>query len=145
MVTPEAAWPDIHMVEVVRSCPELCRFCLASYLTLPFRTPSLDDGLIPAVEKGLQATKRLGLLGASVTQHPQFTDLLHWLDQDRFDDTRVSVSSVRAATVTPELGRILSKRGSRSLTIAIESGSERMREVVNKKLTTEAILSLIHI
>ena len=139
VVTPEAAWPDIHMVEVVRSCPELCRFCLASYLTLPFRTPSLDDGLIPAVEKGLQATKRLGLLGASVTQHPQFADLLHWLDQDRFDGTRVSVSSVRAATVTPELGRILAKRGSRSLTIAIESGSERMREVVNKKLTTEAI------
>ena len=139
VVTPEAAWPDIHMVEVVRSCPELCRFCLASYLTLPFRTPSLDDGLIPAVEKGLQATKRLGLLGASVTQHPQFADLLHWLDQDRFDGTRVSVSSVRASTVTPELGRILAKRGSRSLTIAIESGSERMREVVNKKLTTEAI------
>ena len=55
VVTPEAAWPDIHMVEVVRSCPELCRFCLASYLTLPFRTPSLDDGLIPAVEKGLQS------------------------------------------------------------------------------------------
>ena len=139
VITPEAAWPDIHMVEVVRSCPELCRFCLASYLTLPFRTPSLDDGLIPAVEKGLSATKRLGLLGASVTQHPQFADLLHWLDGDRFDDTRVSVSSVRAATVTPELGRILAKRGSKSLTIAIESGSERMREVVNKKLATEEI------
>ena len=101
VITPEAAWPDIHMVEVVRSCPELCRFCLASYLTLPFRTPSLDDGLIPAVEKGLTATQRLGLLGASVTQHPQFADLLHWLDGDRFEGTRVSVSSVRAATVTP--------------------------------------------
>ena len=139
VITPEAAWPSIHMVEVVRSCPELCRFCLASYLTLPFRTPSLDDGLIPAVEKGLAATQRLGLLGASVTQHPQFADLLAWLDQDRFEGTRVSVSSVRAATVTAELGRILAKRGSKSLTIAIESGSERMRQVVNKKLATEEI------
>lgn len=139
VITPAAAWPSIHMVEVARSCPELCRFCLASYLTLPFRTPSLDDGLIPAVEKGLAATQRLGLLGASVTQHPQFADLLAWLDQDRFEGTRVSVSSVRAATVTPELGRILAKRGSKSLTIAIESGSERMRQVVNKKLATEEI------
>ena len=139
VITPEAAWPEIHMVEVVRSCPELCRFCLASYLTLPFRTPSLDDGLIPAVEKGLAVTPRLGLLGASVTQHPQFDALLQWLDQDRFDGIRVSVSSVRAATVTPQLSRILAKRGSKSLTIAIESGSERMREVVNKKLTTEEI------
>jgi radical SAM superfamily enzyme YgiQ (UPF0313 family) len=141
VITPEAAWPSIHMVEVVRSCPELCRFCLASYLTLPFRTPSLDDGLIPAVEKGLAATQRLGLLGASVTQHPQFGELLSWLDQDRFEGTRVSVSSVRAATVTPELGRILAKRGSRSLTIAIESGSERLRTVVNKKLDTDEIFA----
>ena len=141
VVTPEAAWPSIHMVEVVRSCPELCRFCLASYLTLPFRTPSLDDGLMPAVEKGLAVTQRLGLLGASVTQHPQFPDLLAWLDQDRFDGIRVSVSSVRAATVTPQLGRILAKRGSKSLTIAIESGSERMRTVVNKKLSTEEIFA----
>jgi radical SAM superfamily enzyme YgiQ (UPF0313 family) len=141
VITPEAAWPSIHMVEVVRSCPELCRFCLASYLTLPFRTPSLEDGLIPAVEKGLVATQRLGLLGASVTQHPQFADLLAWLDQDRFEGTRVSVSSVRAATVTAELCRILAKRGSKSLTIAIESGSERMRQVVNKKLSSEEIYS----
>ena len=139
VLTPEAAWPSIHMVEVVRSCPELCRFCLASYLTLPFRTPSLDDGLIPAVEAGLGATQRLGLLGASVTQHPQFAELLQWLDHERFEGTRVSVSSVRAATVTQELGRILAKRGSKSLTIAIESGSERMRQVVNKKLATEEI------
>ncbi|MFM7085415.1 MAG: B12-binding domain-containing radical SAM protein [Cyanobium sp.] len=139
VITPEAAWPSIHMVEVVRSCPELCRFCLASYLTLPFRTASLEDGLIPAVELGLAATRRLGLLGASVTQHPQFSDLLHWLDQDRFADTHVSVSSVRAATVTPQLASILARRGSRSLTIAIESGSERMRQVVNKKLASEEI------
>ena len=139
VITPAAAWPDIHMVEVVRSCPELCRFCLASYLTLPFRTPSLDDGLIPAVERGLKATRRLGLLGASVTQHPQFDELLRWLNTDRFNDVRVSVSSVRAATVTPALASGLANRGSKSLTIAIESGSERMRRVVNKKLSSEEI------
>ncbi|MGK7935728.1 MAG: radical SAM protein, partial [Xenococcaceae cyanobacterium] len=37
VVTEKAAWENIYMVEVVRSCPEMCRFCLASYLTLPFR------------------------------------------------------------------------------------------------------------
>lgn len=139
VITPEAAWPSIHLVEVARSCPELCRFCLASYLTLPFRTASLDDGLIPAVEAGLSATRRLGLLGASVTQHPQFEDLLGWLGQPRFDDLRVSVSSVRAATVTPTLATSLAARGSQSLTIAIESGSDRMRTLVNKKLSRDEI------
>ncbi|MDJ0557969.1 MAG: radical SAM protein, partial [Microcystis sp. M53599_WE4] len=65
VVTKQAAWENIYMVEVVRSCPEMCRFCLASYLTLPFRTASLES-LIPAIEKGLKVTDRLGLLGASV-------------------------------------------------------------------------------
>ena len=139
VITPKAAWPDIHMVEVVRSCPELCRFCLASYLTLPFRAPSVDNSLIPAVEKGLSATKRLGLLGASVTQHPQFEELLQWLNKKRFENTRISISSVRAATVTPNLSSVLANRGSRSLTIAIESGSPRIREVINKKLSDEEI------
>ncbi|MFO0059124.1 MAG: B12-binding domain-containing radical SAM protein [Cyanobacteriota bacterium] len=141
VITPEAAWPSIHMGEVVRSCPELCRFCLASYLTLPFRTARLEEGLIPAVEKGLAVTRRLGLLGASVTQHPQFDELLIWLDQERFADVRVSVSSVRAATVTPPLSRILANRGCRSLTVAIESGSDRLRSVVNKKLDRQEIFT----
>ena len=74
----------------------------------------------------MQATRRLGLLGASVTQHPQFNDLLRWLNSER-SVMCASVSSVRAATVTP--GLALANRGSKSLTIAIESGSERMRVV----------------
>jgi len=141
VITPDAVWPNIHMVEVVRSCPELCRFCMASYLTLPFRSSSLNDGLIPAVEKGLSTTKRLGLLGASVTQHPQFFDLLDWLNHDRFENIHLSVSSVRAATVNQKMTTILSRRGSKSLTIAIESGSQRIRNVVNKKLSEEEIFA----
>jgi radical SAM superfamily enzyme YgiQ (UPF0313 family) len=74
-----------------------------------------------------------------VTQHPQFDELLQWLDGPAGDGVRLSVSSVRAATVTAELTRILARRGSRSLTMAIESGSERLRQVVNKKLSGEAI------
>ena len=121
-ITPDSAWPNIHMVEVVRSCPELCRFCLASYLTLPFRSPSIETGLIPAIEKGLNATKRIGLLGASVTQHPQFSELLNWLSQDGFEDMRLSLSSVRATTVNKKMTSILARRNCKSITIAIESG-----------------------
>ncbi len=141
VITPEAAWPSIHMVEVVRSCPELCRFCLASYLTLPFRSSSLEDGLIPAVEKGLFATKRIGLLGASVSQHPQFEDLLKWLNQEKFNDIQLSLSSVRASTVSLEMAKVLYNRGCKSITIAIESGSEKLRKIINKKLIEEEIFS----
>lgn len=140
VVTEKAAWENIYMVEVVRSCPEMCRFCLASYLTLPFRTASLEDSLIPAIERGLQVTHRLGLLGASVTQHPEFELLLDYLDQPQYDDVRLSVASVRTNTVTEKLARSLVKHDTRSITIAVESGSDRLRRIINKKLENDEIV-----
>ncbi|EAZ88471.1 B12-binding domain-containing radical SAM protein [Crocosphaera chwakensis] len=140
VVTEKAAWENIYMVEVVRSCPEMCRFCLASYLTLPFRTASLEGSLIPAIEKGLQVTKRIGLLGASVTQHPEFNDLLDYLHQPKYEDVRVSIASVRTNTLTEKLAKILSDRHTKSVTIAVESGSEKIRKIINKKLENEEII-----
>jgi len=140
VVTEKAAWENIFMVEVVRSCPEMCRFCMASYLTLPFRTASLTDSLIPAIEKGLQVTNRLGLLGASVTQHPEFETLLDYISQPKYDDVRLSIASVRTNTVTEQLAKTLAKRDTRSLTIAVESGSEKIRQIINKKLHNDEII-----
>lgn len=140
VVTEKAAWENIFMVEVVRSCPEMCRFCLASYLTLPFRVADVEDSLIPAIEQGLTVTNRLGLLGASVTQHPEFESLLDHLNQPKFDDVRISLSSVRTNTVTEKLTRTLVKHDAKSITIAVESGSDRVRKIVNKKLETDEIV-----
>jgi radical SAM superfamily enzyme YgiQ (UPF0313 family) len=140
VVTEKAAWENIYMVEVVRSCPEMCRFCLASYLTLPFRTASLESSLIPAIEKGLEVTNRLGLLGASVTQHPEFETLLDYISQPKYDDVRLSIASVRTNTVTVQLAETLTKRDTRSLTIAVESGSEKIRQIINKKLHNDEII-----
>ncbi|CAI5533424.1 unnamed protein product [Closterium sp. Naga37s-1] len=107
--------------EVVRSCPEVCRFCLASYSSLPFRPAALEDHLIPAIERGLQVTNRIGLLGASVTQHPHFDSLLSYLLQPHMKDIRLSIASVRTNTVTAKLAAALAQSGTRSLTIAVES------------------------
>lgn len=139
VVTEKAAWENIFMVEVVRSCPEMCRFCLASYLTLPFRAASLEASLIPAIERGLQATRRLGLLGASITQHPEFETLLDYINRPEYDDVRLSMSSVRTNTVNEKLAKTLVEHGSKSVTIAIESGSQKVRDIVNKKLDTAEI------
>jgi radical SAM superfamily enzyme YgiQ (UPF0313 family) len=139
VVTPRAAWENIYMVEVVRSCPEMCRFCLASYLTLPFRTASIDS-LIDAIDRGLTVTNRLGLLGASVTQHPQFSSLLEHLAQPKYEQVRLSLASVRTNTVTEQLATTLAKRDTKSITIAVESGSEKIREIINKKLSNAEII-----
>jgi len=139
VVTPHSAWENIHMVEAVRSCPEMCRFCLASYATLPFRASPVDE-LIPAMAAGLAVTDRLGILGASVTQHPQFGALVEELaDDTKYAGVRVSLSSVRTNTVSEALARMLVARGSKSITVAVESGSARLRTIINKKLDTPDI------
>lgn len=140
VVTEKAAWENIYMVEVVRSCPEMCRFCLASYSTLPFRVADVEASLIPAIERGLKVTNRLGLLGASVTQHPEFEALLDYLNRPEYDDVRVSLASVRTNTVTPKLAETLVKHDTKSVTIAVESGSDRLRQIINKKLTNDEII-----
>jgi radical SAM superfamily enzyme YgiQ (UPF0313 family) len=140
VVTQKAAWENIYMVEVVRSCPEMCRFCLASYLTLPFRVADVEESLIPVIARGLQVTDRLGLLGASVSQHPEFDTLLDYLNRPEYDQMRLSIASVRTNTVTPKLAETLVKHDTRSITIAVESGSDRIRQIINKKLTNEEII-----
>lgn len=127
------------MVEAVRSCPEMCRFCLASYATLPFRAAHVDEGLIPAIEAGLKHTDRLGILGASITQHPHFDDLIERLSDEKYKDVRISISSVRTNTVTEKLAKLLVDHDSRSITVAVESGSERLRDIINKKLSNTEI------
>lgn len=140
VVTEAAAWPGIYMVEVVRSCPEMCRFCLASYLTLPFRTPSVEETLIPAIAQGLTVTHRIGLLGASVTQHPEFEALLDYFNHPEREQVQLNIASVRTNTVTPKLAQTLVNHQTRSITIAIESGSESLRQIINKKLENQEIL-----
>ncbi len=140
VIAPDSAWQDTGLLEVVRSCPEMCKFCLASFASLPFRAPQLWEDLIPKVQKLREHSSKIGLLGASVSQHPRFMDLLHYLSEHQAD-TQLQVASVRASTVSKNMTDILASLGVRNLTIAIESGSERLREDINKKLAEEYIFS----
>ncbi|MBU6197172.1 MAG: radical SAM protein [Cyanobacteria bacterium REEB446] len=140
VIAPDAYWEDTALLEVVRSCPEMCRFCLASYLTLPFRKPDINSVLIPNVEYLLKFTNKIGLLGPSVTQHPEFIELLKYLVAHP-KKPQAQVASMRAGTVTLEMAELLVELGVKSMTIAIESGSERLREIMNKKLSEAEIFT----
>ncbi len=140
VIALDSVWQDTALLEVVRSCPEMCRFCLASYLALPFRVPDLTGDLIPKVNELLKHTNNIGLLGASVTQHPEFIDLLKYLTSKKADrELKVQVASMRASTITQEMCELLVGLGVKNLTIAIESGSEKLRDIINKKLPQTAI------
>lgn len=149
ILTPNCVWPNIFLLEVARSCPELCRFCLASYGSLPFRTPDVKDSLIPAIDFGLKHTNKIGLLGASVTQHPQFEELIDYLlsfagsPDRRVAGTQVQIASIRADTISKTIAEGLFKLGAKSITMAVESGSPKLRDIINKKVSNETILNSI--
>lgn len=140
VLTPDSAWGNMFLVEVVRSCPQECRFCLASFLTRPFRATNVDT-LMGAIELGLKHTNKIGLLGPSVTEHPRFDEIATKL-RGR-PDLSLSLASVRADTLTEDILATLVSLGQKSVTIAIESGSERLRSIMKKNLTEEEIVHAV--
>ncbi len=142
ILTPDTTWGDIFLIEVARSCPQECRFCLASYLTRPFRA-ALVDTVLSRIDLALPFTRKIGLMGPSITEHPNFIDLIDGLLErsKTGEPLNVSVASVRADTLDVELVRKLSTLGQKSLTIALESGSERLRRIMKKNLTEEQVIA----
>jgi radical SAM superfamily enzyme YgiQ (UPF0313 family) len=130
----------MFLTEIVRSCPQECRFCLASYLTRPFRHVNVD-ALIAAITRALPYTKKIGLLGPSVTEHPHFDEIAARLQEHT--DIDISIASIRADTISDTVLSMLRTLGQKSVTIAIESGSQRLRDSMKKNLSEEEILNAV--
>ncbi|MEB3245452.1 MAG: radical SAM protein [Vampirovibrionales bacterium] len=141
-VSPESYFPDTYLVEVQRGCAHRCRFCLASYTTLPAQGASLAQ-LQSAITQGLRYSHKIGLLGALVADHPDFEALCDWLmlQMQQNPEIKLSVASLRADTLTPKIAATMAQGGQKQLTIAIESGAEGLRARINKHLKTEAIFA----
>ena len=95
------------------------------------------------VNMALKYTKRVGLLGPSVTEHPHFHELAERLLAT--PDIELTIASVRADSLTKEILDTLHLLGQRSVTIAIESGSERLRSVMKKNLSEAEILHALEL
>ena len=146
VLSDKSYFKDTFIVEVARGCMNRCAFCTASYLNLPFRCYEFDK-LINYIDFGLKYTNKLALLGAQISAHPQFTDIMKYIEKkiDAGVPIELGISSLRTDSVTPELIRTLVKGGQKTSTIAIEAASDRLRRFINKNLKEEQILDAIRI
>lgn len=143
ILTKDTVFSDTFLVEVERGCSEKCFFCIASYLNQPVRWPD-KDLIIKALDLGLQNTRRIGLLGALITEHPDLNGILDFIDfNHKKEPIKLTTSSLRADQFSPKIASILSSCGQKQVTISIEAGSESLRNSINKKLNDDDIFKCI--
>jgi radical SAM superfamily enzyme YgiQ (UPF0313 family) len=141
LLTPDTEFADMGLIEIARGCGRGCRFCLAGYAYRPPRQRSVGSILAQAREL-LRYGDRLGLVSAAVSDHADIDQLAAEL---RGLGARISVSSMRVDPVSEPLIRALAKSGARTLTIAPEAGSERLRRVINKTQTESDVLHAVEL
>ena len=141
ILTPQTEFKEMFLIEVNRGCPQRCRFCAARGIYRPFRNRAIDT-LTKEADSGLQQGRRIGLVGSALGNHPDFTGLCaHIVEQDG----EISIASIRADAITEEVAHLLARSNHRTVTIAPETGTERLRNVVAKGLRDEQIFSAAEI
>ncbi|RLB31147.1 MAG: radical SAM protein [Deltaproteobacteria bacterium] len=135
ILTPSTEFADTTLVELNRGCGIGCRFCAAGYVYRPPRLPR-EGEMMGCLDEILADNRRLGLISPTVSDLPNIEGLTsHILEKGGSFTT----SSLRASSVTGELIENLKRSGQRTLTIAIETGTDRLRRVVNKKVPNREI------
>jgi radical SAM family uncharacterized protein len=139
IITPSTEFSDTILVEISRGCDIGCRFCAAGYVYRPPRAIAKEE-IFTSLKEILAENTRIGLISPSISDVP-FVEKLTSYILDKGGG--FSMSSFRADSLTKGLIENLNRSKQKTLTIAPETGSERLRRVINKKLTTEDILEAI--
>ena len=146
ILSDKSYFKNTFILELQRGCMNRCAFCTASYLNLPFRSCQYDK-IIETIELGLNHTNKIALLGAQISAHPNFKEIISYLENkiEKNRSIELGISSLRTDSVYPDLIKTLVLGGQKNSTIAIEAASERLRKFINKNLTDEQIFNAVRI
>jgi radical SAM superfamily enzyme YgiQ (UPF0313 family) len=133
--TPHAEYGHMALLEVGKGCGRGCRFCLEGQVYRPVRHRSVE-ALRETVTALAKESTRLGLVGACVSDYPWIGDLLKVVEESGME---LSISSLRADSLTEELVGALARGGHRTVTVAPEAGTERLRRAIRKDIRDEQL------
>ncbi|MGB5157804.1 TIGR03960 family B12-binding radical SAM protein [Desulfobacterium sp. N47] len=141
IVSQNTTFDRSFLIEVSRGCPHGCRFCSAGFVYRPPRFRTLSS-LEKTLDKGVAIADRIGFIGAAISDLPEIIALC---SMAQIKGAQISFSSLRADALTGELAAALKKSGIKTATIAPDGGSQRIRNVINKGITEDQILSATEI
>ncbi len=133
LLTDETAFGEMFLIELNRGCIEKCRFCVATYMGLPYREKEIEV-VEREIEIASRYVDRVGLIGAGVTDYSRMEELYSILKKYGM---KASFSSLKASSESPFIFEIIKESGQRTATLAPEAGSERLRFSINKKVKDE--------
>jgi radical SAM superfamily enzyme YgiQ (UPF0313 family) len=131
ILTPHAEFSNMYLLEAMRGCPWSCRFCVAGHIYNPPRKKDFAE-LCTEVKAAVQRTQKVGLIGPSLSDYPHAEEVL------QMEGVDFSITSLRASPKSIRLVQLM--EGHKSISIAPEAGTQRLRNVINKKITDEDIL-----
>lgn len=134
--TPDALFGDLHLTEVARGCLWGCRFCAAGFVQRPYREVDLEV-LRAEAARGIARGQRIGLVGPDTSDYTGLEPLTCHIAAA---GGTFSPSSLRVDAITPELSRRMAEGGERSVTLAPEAGTDRLRKVVNKDFPDDRVV-----
>jgi radical SAM superfamily enzyme YgiQ (UPF0313 family) len=135
--SPKAEYGHMQLLEVGKGCGRGCRFCLEGQIYRPVRHRSVES-LRASVAEIAREGKRVGLVGACVSDYPWIGELMKIIEAEGVE---VSISSLRADSLSEDLVASLQRGGHRTLTMAPEAGTERLRGVIRKVISDEQLFA----
>ncbi len=133
-------------IEIMRGCTRGCRFCQAGMITRPVRERPVEE-IVNAIEEALDHTgyEEVALLSLSSSDYTQIGELVRAVAA-RFEGRNLTVSlpSLRIESFSVELmDQLKNLKPGGGFTLAPEAATERMREIINKPISTEALLETV--
>ena len=135
------AFEENYFVEVNRGCPFQCKFCISSFHNSPFRNRSFED-ITKSIENGIKFTKfdTVSLIGSCVSAHPRFSEICNFIINK---GKRLTIPSIRIDHITSDIIQILERGNIKTITIAPETGSEKLRYGLGKRISNKMIFSIL--